>query len=58
MPRSLIYLIGVCILGALHWPLKERLSGPVFFTISILYLLVLNFISNRFGKHDPDEGDD
>lgn len=44
-----IYLVGVFVLGLLHWPVKNYLENDVLFVlVAISYLIVLKFVADRF----------
>jgi hypothetical protein len=51
MKKLHIYLIGVVLFGLVYEPAKAALrSGLWFFCVAVIYLLVLRFIAERFGK--------
>jgi hypothetical protein len=47
--KGVIYIVGVFGLGLMHWSLKASFSGPVFLGVTVVYLLVLRFIVEKFG---------
>jgi hypothetical protein len=51
MRRPHIYIVGVVLLGLGYESLKRALpEGWMFFLIAVVYLLVVRWIANRFGK--------
>lgn len=51
MKKIYIYLVGVILLGLMYAHLKSALGGGWrFFCIALIYLLVIRFIAERFGK--------
>jgi hypothetical protein len=40
-PEGIVYLAGIAVLGLAQAPLRERFSGPVFFSIALVYLVAL-----------------
>lgn len=51
MKKIYVYIIGVMILGVLYSEIKSLLSyPPFFFSVVVVYLIALRFISEKFGK--------
>ena len=51
MRKIHIYIIGGIAYGLLHVAIKSVISsGPVFFIVSVCYILFLRFVSEKFGK--------
>lgn len=50
MRKEYIYITGVVIFGLIYAWLKKITDNPAFFLISLLYLLLLRFVAEKFGK--------
>ena len=50
MKKIWIYLSGVGVLGLSYEWLKTHVSEPIFFVAAIGYLLLLRFVSEKFGR--------
>lgn len=48
--EPIVYLVGVLVLGLAHSSLKAAMSGPVFFAVAIVYLLVLRLCGRFLAK--------
>jgi hypothetical protein len=50
-----IYAIGLIPLGVAQPILKDLVSNPVRFTISIVFLIILHLVAIKFGKKEKPE---
>ncbi len=51
MRKIHIYIVGIVLLGLMQGFLKQALPhGAVFFAVVLLYLVILRFIAEKFGK--------
>jgi hypothetical protein len=50
MKKIWIYVIGIAPLGYFYEALKGLMSGPVFLGLAIIYLFVVRWIAEKFGK--------
>lgn len=48
--KSVMYIIGMAPLGLAYPWLKGQLTGPVLLGGAIVYLLLLRFICEKYGK--------
>ena len=50
MPKIIIYLLGMVVLGAVKGFYPDVFRDPVLCAAGVLYVLLVSFIAHRFGK--------